>query len=116
MVPVLDTRNRSTGIESPITINEVSKRSAAGDTTEVAELPVGKCGRRVLLGKRLDNEVQRYITRLRDNGTPVSVALVRRPPQRATCLAVIVLYLLSMMDSLTHDWSRSLLKRMGYVK
>ena len=57
-------------------LNELSKRVKAGDSTEVTQLDVAKRGRKLALGETLDAEVKRYIQRLRENGTAVSVSLV----------------------------------------
>ena len=65
----------------------------------------------------MDTEIQRYVQRLRDNGTSVSTALVQAAAEGyllARDRTVLVEY--GGHVSLTKDWARSLLIRMGYVK
>ena len=99
-----------------IYLNEISKHAKV-DLSEVIKLHVVKQGGKVALGEALNAEIKRYIQRLRDNGTAVSVALVR-PAAEDYLLGhdrtVLVEY--GGHICLLHDWARSLLKRMGYVK
>lgn len=98
-------------------LTEVSKHVKIGDSTEVTHLQVAKRGRKVALGEQLDAEVWRYLQRLRENGTSISTTLVLAAAEG--CLlgrdrTVLVEY--GVHVSLTMDWARSLLIRIGYVK
>ena len=80
----------------------------------MTHLEVAKRGRKVALGEKLDAEIRRYIQRLRDNGTSISTALVQAAAEGYVLSrdrTVLVEY--GGHFSLTMDWTRSLLIRMG---
>ena len=82
--------------------------------TEVTRLKVAKRGRKVVFGDVLDSEIQRYIQHLPDNGTSISIALVLAAAEGyllACDRTVLIEY--GGHVSLTKDWARSLLIRMG---
>ena len=84
---------------------------------DVQELPCKKMGRPLLIGEEPDKQVQEYVKYLRKCGSPINTAIVI-----ATAEGII-----TSMDgnllacngggiSLTKDWAKSLLHRMGMVK
>ena len=83
----------------------------------VTELPEQKRGRPLLLGAELDRQVQAYVTTLRKNGAVVNTAIIM------ACAEGIVRSKDSNLlcsnggyISLTKDWGKSLMRRMGLVK
>ena len=89
----------------------------AGDSFEVTKLDIAKRGRKVALGEMLDDEIKRYIQHLRENGTAISITLVQAAAEGYLLgrdRTVLVQY--GGHVSLTWDWARSLLRRLGYVK
>jgi hypothetical protein len=96
---------------------QVSKHMKTGDATEVRHLEVARRGRKVALGELIDTEIQQYVQSLCDNGTSVSTVFVQTGAEMypfACERSVLVKY--GRHVSLTKDWARSLLIRMGYVK
>ena len=83
----------------------------------VPELPCKKKGRPLLIGEELDKQVHDYLHVLRKHGTPVNIAIV------IACGEGIVkskdANLLAVNDgtiTLSKDWAKYVLKRMGWVK
>ena len=80
---------------------------------EVFELPCKKMGRPLLIGDEADKELQEYVRYLRATGAAVNTAVV---------IASVEGILLSKdanilkRITLTKDWAKSLLARMGMVK
>ena len=96
---------------------EVVQRTKNGDTTKVTKLPCGQRGRKVALDEKLDTEIKQYIQCVRANGTPISKVLVQAAAEGYLInrdRTVFVGY--GGHVSLTADWARLLLHRMGYVK
>lgn len=98
-------------------IREMKKRKMENKPVNVTELPEKRRGRPLLLGEELDRQVQAYVTALRKNGAVVNTAIVM------ACAEGIVRSKNSNLlcsngghISLTKDWAKSLLHRMGLVK
>ena len=83
----------------------------------VTELNPKKRGRPVVLGKKMDDVVQQYISKLRKCGSPINTAVVISGARG----------ILKSMDrtrlaefggpaTLTKAWAKSLLKRMYFTK
>ncbi len=97
---------------------EIKKRVRCGeDNLTVSELPTKKRGRPLLLGEELEEQVRAYLTSLRENGAVVNTAIL------IACAEGIVktkdCNLLACNGghiSLTKDWAKSLMGRMGLVK
>ena len=74
-------------------------------------------GRSLLIGKEPDKEVQEYVKYLRKCGSPINTAIVI-----ATAKGIITSVDANLLAcngggiSLTKDWAKSLLHRMGMVK
>ena len=95
----------------------MKKRVRSGSTATIKELPVIKRGRPYLLGNELDNQVQTYLTALRERGGVVNTAIV------LACAEGIIKNKDSNLlatngghIALTRNWGKSLLRRMGFVK
>ncbi len=98
-------------------IKELKKRKVEKKSMDVTELPEKRRGRPLLLGAELDRQVQAYITTLRKNGAVVNTAIVMACAEGIVCNKDS--NLLSSNGgyiSLTKDWGKSLLRRMGLVK
>ena len=98
-------------------IKELKKRKLEKKSLNVTELPEQKRGRPLLLGAELDRQVQAYVTTLRKNGAVVNTAIIM------ACAEGIVRSKDSNLlcsnggyISLTKDWGKSLMRRMGLVK
>ena len=97
---------------------ELSKQKRCQEENlEVTELPSKKKGRLLLLGDLLDGRVQRYIKEMRSKGAVVNTAIVM------ACAEGVVMHhdsnLLAINGghiTISKDWAKSLLCRMGYVK
>jgi len=94
-----------------------SNPRAEPDNKTVPELPCKKKGRPLLIREELDKQVRDYLHVLRKNGTPVNTAIV------IACGQGIVkskdANLLAANDgtiSLSKNWAKYVLKRMGWVK
>ena len=98
-------------------LNELAKRKRNGKDLEVKDLPSKKRGRPLLLGERLDSYVEQYLTMLRGKGGVVNTALVM-----ACAEGFITNHDSNLLTSnggyitITKDWAKSLLHRMGFVK
>ena len=93
------------------------KRAEHSEDMSVKRLPEKRRGRPSFLGEELDRQVRAYLTCFRENGAVVNTAIA------IGCAEGIVRSkdsnLLSCNGghiSLTKDWAKSLLRRMGYVK
>jgi len=93
------------------------KRENGDDDMTNSELPVKKRGRPLLLGKRLDDAVQDYVSMLRDYGCPVNTTVVvaaARGVAKAIDRTRLAQY--GGPATLTVDWAKSLLKRMNFTR
>ena len=97
---------------------ELSKRKHKQEKDlDITELPSKKKGRSFLLGELLDGRVQSYIKELRAKGAVVNTAIVM-----ACAEGVVMHHNSNLLDingghiTITKDWAKSLLFRMGYVK
>ena len=82
----------------------------------MSTLEVAKRGRKVALGEALDTEIKRYIQRLRDNGTAVSIALVQAAAE-GYLLARDRTALVEYGGHVSHTRLGSVTpERMGYIK
>ena len=98
-------------------IKELKKRKLEKKSLNVTELPEQKRGRPLLMGAELDRQVQAYVTTLRKNGAVVNTAIIM------ACAEGILRSKDSNLlcsnggyISLTKDWGKSLMRRMGLVK
>lgn len=96
---------------------ELKSNPRESDDETVPELPCKKKGRLLLIGEELDKQVRDYLYVLRKNGTLVNTAIV------IACGKGIVkskdANLLAANDgtiTLSKDWAKYVLKRMGWVK
>ena len=98
---------------------ELKKKRKAGivDAINIDVLPGKKRGRPLLLGEELDRQVQAYLTSFRESGAVVNTAIAMG------CAEGIVMSIDSNLlasngghISLTKDWGKNLLHRMGFVK
>ena len=87
------------------------------DDFEITELPSKKRGRTLLLGNVLDGRVQLYARDMRCHGVVVNTVVIM------SCAEGIVLHHDSNLPAsngghitISKDWAKSLLHRMGYVK
>ena len=96
---------------------ELNRRTRGGESLMVDKLPQGKIGRPLLLGETLDQQVQAYLSKLRDSGgvinTTIAIAattgIVRK--KDSNLLAANGGHI-----ALTKHWAQYLLERMGFVK
>ena len=94
---------------------EVRKRPR--EDPDVDFLPTNKRGRKVLLGKELDDKVQAYVKQVREGGGSVSSRLVI-----AGAKGIILASNCSLLSdyggpvTLSRAWAQSLLQRMKFVK
>ena len=99
-------------------LNELhSKKLREEEDLTVQELPFKKRGRPLLLGKKLDEAVQQYILKLREHGCPINTVIVlavARGIVKSMDRTRLEEYGGSTM--LTVPWSKSLLKRMNFIK
>ena len=83
---------------------------------EISELPI-KIKGRPLLGRKLDEEVQEYVLKLRDHGYPINtfiVIAVAKGLGEVMDLTRLAKY--GGPATLTVPWAKSLLKRMDFTK
>ena len=98
-------------------LNELAKRKRNGEELLIKDLPQKKRGRPFLLGEQLDNQVEKYLKTLRDKGGVINTAIVM-----ACAEGVITNHDSNLLASnggyitITKDWAKSLLSRMGFVK
>ena len=84
---------------------------------DIVELPNKKKGRSLLLGELLDGRVQSYVKEMRAKGAVVNTAIVMGCAE-----GVVMHHDSNLLDingghiTITKDWAKSLLSRMGYVK
>ena len=98
--------------------SEQTRKRKAGDShLTVTKLPSSKRGRPLMLGERLDSEVQSYIKALQNEGgvvtTPVVLAIATAVVESSdrTQLAKY-----GGPINITSHWAKSLLSRMKFVK
>ena len=86
------------------------------DDLTILELLIKKKGRSLLLGKKLDEEVQEYVLKLRDYGCPINISIVIN---EARGLGEVIdrtrLAKYGGPATLTVPWAKSLLKRMNFT-
>ena len=91
------------------------KGTLKGSGDGVKELPYKKTGRPLLLGGKLDKQVQEYVKYMRDRGTAVNATVVV-----AAAEGIVKSQDPNLLDNggieITKWWARSLLSRMGMVK
>ena len=98
-------------------LNELAKRKRNGEELPIKDLPQKKRGRPLLLGEQLDNQVEKYLKTLRDKGGVVNTAIVM-----ACAEGVITNHDSNLLANnggyitITKDWAKALLSRMGFVK
>ena len=98
-------------------LSELGKRKREGGELVVKTLPVAKIGRPLLLGEDLDKKVQNYLFSLRDVGGVINTAIVR-----AAAAGMVkrkdprLLASNGGHISLSKDWARYMLQRIGFVK
>ena len=96
---------------------EFGKRKHEGRVLVVHMLPVAKMGWPLLLGEDLDKKVQNYLFSLRDVGGVINTAIVR-----AVAAGMVkkkdprLLAVNGGHISLSKDWARYMLQRIGFVK
>ena len=96
---------------------ELEKCKSEGRELVVKELPVAKMGRPLLLGEELDKAVQHYVFALRDLGGVVNTRIVRAAAagmvkrKDARLIAANGGHM-----TLSKDWARYFLQRIGFVK
>ena len=96
---------------------EVSHSGESSDSEVVQQLPPKKKGRPLLIGEDLDRQVRDYLQVLRKNGAPVNTAIVIAcgdgivRSKDANLLAIN-----GGSITLSKDWAKYILKRMGWVK
>ena len=80
---------------------------------EVCELPSKKMGRPLLIGDEADKQLQEYVRYLRATGAAVNTAVVI-----ASADGILLSKDANILKriTLTKDWAKSLLTRMGMVK
>jgi len=84
---------------------------------EVKELPPRKRGRPLLVGNKLDTQIQLYVKELWNNGAVINIAIVM-----ATAEGLVQHHDVSLLAkhgepiAITKHWARSLMLRMHYVK
>ena len=86
-----------------------SLKTASDGSSDASELLSKKCGRPLLIGEELDEQVRHYITYMRKEGTVINAHVV---------IAVGKGILMSHGKSveLSKDWARYVLQQMGMVK
>ena len=96
---------------------ELKKRRGEGDESAVMELPEKKRGRPLLIGEDFDGQVQAYLNFVREKGGVVNTAIA------ISCAEGIIMNKDSSLlacngghISLTKDWGKNTLYRMGLVK
>ena len=86
-------------------------------SNDVRELPNKKMGRLLLIGEEADRQLQEYVRYLRDCGSPVNTSVVIATAEGIlTSIDANVLASNGGGISLSKDWAKSLLIRMGMVK
>ena len=113
------TVNESTvhGCKKAYIAERSAKRLREEEDLSVNKLQPKKKGRSLLLGKKLDDDVQEYILKLREHGYPISIHLIiaaARGIAQAMDRTRLAEY--SGPATLTISWAKSLLKRMNYTK
>ena len=100
-------------------LQEIARRRREGKNLLVKELPEKKTGRPLMLREGLDKQVQAYLVSLRENGAVINIA---------TCIAMacaqggVKSYDSNLLEcngghiSLTKNWTKYLMERMGFVK
>ena len=96
---------------------ERSRRRAAGEDSDIEELPEKKRGRKLLLGVKMDDMVKNYICKLRDKGCIINTAIVKAAA-RGLLMSEDKTRLQEFGGpaTLTTAWSKSLLKRMNFTQ
>ena len=94
-------------------LRELNQRYRAGEDTDIKQLQ-GKMGRPVLLGNRLDHQVQVYLQRVCESGGTVTAVTAARGILLATDRSNIVEF--GGYIQLDRHWAYSLFKRMNYVQ
>ena len=94
------------------------KKGSSGDQdVSVTSLPTKKRGRPLMLGEKLDEEVQYYIRAVREGGGVITTAITM-----ASATAIVRRADRNLLSenggpiSITVNWAKSLLYRMGFVK
>ena len=100
-------------------LEELKKRPRKDDDDlDGGELPLKKRGRPLLLGKELDQQVQDYVKDLRSRGCPINTSIVIGVGKGIVMNDGNVVSRMgnNVPMSLTKDWAKYVMKRMGYVK
>lgn len=96
---------------------ELAERRKCGGEVQVKKIPMKRRGHPLLLGEVLDNQVKDYIKSLREAGAVINSAIVM-----AVAEGIVKNHDSNMLMcnggylSLTKNWAKSLLHRLGYVK
>ena len=97
-------------------LEELAKKPLDADSSEFNELPYKKYGRPLNVGEEVDSQVQAYIIHLREAGAPVNTAIVIATGKGIVMDKASDNSSASLNISLTKDWTKYLMKRMGMVK
>ena len=98
-------------------LQEIARRRREGEHLLVKELPEKKTGRPLMLGEELDKQVRAYLVSLRENGAVINTAIAM-----ACAQGVVKSYDSNLLEcngghiSLTKNWAKYLMERMGFVK
>ncbi len=99
--------------------SEYSKERCRTDeeVNDIEELPERKRGRKLLLGVKMDDMVQRYVYKLRDKGCVINTAIVKAAA-RGLLMSQDKTRLQEFGGpaTLTPAWAKSLLKRMNFTQ
>ena len=87
------------------------------EALQIHALPAKKWGRPVALGEDLDQQLQVYVCALRSAGAVVNTAIVRAAARRiVSSTNCSQLYEFGGHLTLSKEWGKSVLRRMGFVK
>ena len=90
-------------------IKELSTKIGKDRDHVIKELPMKKTGRALILGELIDKQVQEYLKKLRANGSVKNTSIVKNHDSNLTQIN-------GGHISLTKNWAKYLIKRMGFVK
>lgn len=96
---------------------ELNRRGAEDDDFVIGGLPTKKRGRPLLLGSRLDVEVQQYLLKVRECGGAVNTAITMAGAKGLLLkLDKTQLQEYGGPVTISRAWAKSLMRRMGFVK
>ena len=98
-------------------LTELNGKRAGDDDFAIGGLPTKKRGRPLLLGSRLDAEVQSYLVKVRECGGAVNTAITMAGAKGLLLkLDRTQLQEYGGPVTLSRAWAKSLMRRMGFVK